>query len=296
MGGRARDREPARRRARGSRGLRGPRCTASPRTASRTSRPTSWPTAIRQLAEFEASDAKRLDILFHSAGGESVAITAERSEDGWTSRPESFAPGKVEALLGALANLRARDIAAESMGPEELADVALAPANAIFSVFGEAPAGGEEGEAPRLAEVHLGILRGTDGIFAQRAGDDTVFVLDFELAEHLPVSYEAFENRFRSRSGRDRQLPRVARTRPRDAGRLEAARRQQLRQGSSSRARPRQARRISSIWSCTRPLLATHSMPERRAGPPERSLTRPPASSTISRPAATSQGCSFSSQ
>jgi hypothetical protein len=152
----------------------------------------------RQLSEFEASDAKRLDILFHSAGGESVAITAERSEVGWTSRPESFAPGKVEALLGALENLRARDIAAESMGPAELEEVALAPANAIFSVFGEAPAGGEEGEAPRLAEVHLGILRGTDGIVAQRAGDDTVFVLDLELAEHLPVSYEAFENRFRS--------------------------------------------------------------------------------------------------
>jgi hypothetical protein len=153
---------------------------------------------FKQLAEFEASDAKRIDILFHSAGGESVAITAERSEVGWTSQPESFAPGKIEAVIGALENLRARDIAAESMGPAELGEVALAPANAIFSVLGEAPEGGEEGEAPRLAEVHLGILRGTDGIIAQRAGDDTVFVLDLELAEHLPVSYEAFENRFRS--------------------------------------------------------------------------------------------------
>jgi hypothetical protein len=154
---------------------------------------------FKQLAAFEASDARRLDILFHSVGGESVAITAERSEFGWTSWPESFQPGKVAALLGALANLRARDIAAESMGPEELEGVGLAPANAIFSIVGEAPAGGEEGEAPQLAEVHLGILRGTDGIFAQRAGDDTVFVLDFELAEYLPVSYEAFENRFRSK-------------------------------------------------------------------------------------------------
>jgi hypothetical protein len=153
----------------------------------------------RKLAAFEASDAKRLDILFHSAGGESVAITAERSEDGWTSRPESFAPGKVVALVDALSNLRARDIASESMRPEELEETALSPANAIFTVFGELPAGAEEGEAPQLAEVHLGILRGTDGIFAQRAGDDTVFVLDYELAEHLPVSYEAFENRFRSK-------------------------------------------------------------------------------------------------
>jgi hypothetical protein len=155
---------------------------------------------FKQLAAFEASDAKRLDILFHSAGGESVAITAERSEFGWTSWPESFEPGKVAALIGALANLRARDIAAESMGPEELEGVGLAPAHAIFSVVGEAPADAEAGEAPLLAEIHLGILRGSDGIIAQRAGDDTVFVLDYGLAEHLPVSYEAFENRFRSKA------------------------------------------------------------------------------------------------
>jgi hypothetical protein len=152
----------------------------------------------KQLSKFTASDAKRLDILFHSATGESVAITAERAEVGWTSGPESFAPGKVEALIGALANLRARDVASESMTPAELGEAELAPANAIFRVFGAVPEGGAEDEAPRLAEVHLGILRGTDGILAQRAGDDAVFVVDFELAEHLPVSYEAFENRFRA--------------------------------------------------------------------------------------------------
>jgi hypothetical protein len=154
---------------------------------------------FKQLAAFEASDAKRLDILFHSADNESISITAERSEFGWTSWPESFEAGKIVALIDALANLRARDIAAESMGPEELEGVGLAPANAIFSVVGEAPADAEEDEAPRLAEVHLGVLRESDGIVAQRAGDDTVFVLDYELAEHLPVSYEAFENRFRSK-------------------------------------------------------------------------------------------------
>jgi hypothetical protein len=153
----------------------------------------------KQLAAFDASEAQRLDVFFHSAGGESVAITAERTADGWTSGPEPFGPGKVAALVAALANLRARDIAAESMGTEELERVGLSPANAIFSVSGEPPAGGEKGGAPQLAEVHLGILRGTDGIVAQRAGDDTVFVLDHALAEQLPVSYEAFANRFRAR-------------------------------------------------------------------------------------------------
>jgi hypothetical protein len=155
---------------------------------------------FKELARFAALDAKRVEILFHTALGESIAISAERTEAGWTSQPESFEPGKLAALVGALADLRAQDIAAESMGAAELAGVALAPANAIFTVFGAAAEGGEgaEGEAPTLAEVHVGAVRGTDGIIAQRAGDDTVFVLDYALAEHLPVSYEAFENRFRS--------------------------------------------------------------------------------------------------
>jgi len=153
---------------------------------------------FKQLAAFDASEAKRLDVLFHSAAGESIAITAERSEFGWTSWPESFQPGKVASLIGTLANLRARDIAAESMGPEELERLGLSPAKAVFRVTGEAPADAEEGGAPQLAEVRLGILRGSDGIFAQRAGDDTVFVLDSGLAEYLPVSYEAFVNRFRA--------------------------------------------------------------------------------------------------
>jgi hypothetical protein len=154
---------------------------------------------FKQLAKFEASDAKRLEILFHATAGESIEIIAERSEFGWTSWPESFAPGKVAALVGALSNLRARRIVAESMGNEELEGVGLSPARAIFRVLGAAPEGAEAGEAPRLAEVRLGVLRGHDGIFAQREGDDTVYLLDYELAEHLPVTFEAFENRFRAR-------------------------------------------------------------------------------------------------
>jgi len=150
---------------------------------------------FKELARLSALDAKRVEILFHTALGESIAISAERTEGGWTSQPESFAPGKLAALVGALANLRARDIAAESLGEEELAGVGLAPANVIFSVFGEAVGGGE---APTLAEIRLGAVRGADSVLAQRAGDDTLYVLDYEIAEHLPVSYEAFENRFRS--------------------------------------------------------------------------------------------------
>jgi len=154
---------------------------------------------FKQLSEFDAADAERVDMLFHSAGGASVAITAERGENGWTSTPESFAAGRLSGLIGALANLRAKDIAAESMGTNELAGVGLEPANAVYVVRGPAPAAAAgEGEAPVLAEIQLGRHDVGRGIFARRAGDDTVYLLDYELAEHLPVSYEAFENRFRS--------------------------------------------------------------------------------------------------
>jgi hypothetical protein len=150
---------------------------------------------FKQLAKFSALDAQRLEILFHSAAGESVAISAERSDDGWTSPSAPFLPGKLAALVGALANLRASDIAAESMGEAELAGAGLAPAQASFRVL--AAAGEGEAEAPLLGEVHVGKATG-GGVAAQRAGDDTVYVLDYDIGEHLPVSREAFENRFRA--------------------------------------------------------------------------------------------------
>jgi hypothetical protein len=150
---------------------------------------------FKQLAKFAALDAQRLEILFHSAAGESVAISAERGDDGWTSQPASFRPGKLAALIGALANLAAVDIAAESMGEAELAGTGLAPAQASFRVLGAAGEG--ETDAPVLAEVQLGATTGS-GVAAQRAGDDTVYVIDNEIGEHLPVGHEAFENRFRA--------------------------------------------------------------------------------------------------
>jgi hypothetical protein len=150
---------------------------------------------FKQLAEFEPFAAERISILFHTAGGESIAITAERGETGWTAEPEAFAPGKLTALLEALADLRARDIAAESLGEDELRAVELEPANAVFRVLGKAS---EDEAAPELASVNLGLLRGSEGILAQRTGEEIVYLVDYELAEHLPVSYEAFANRFRA--------------------------------------------------------------------------------------------------
>ena len=148
----------------------------------------------KQVARFAVSDAKRVDVLL-AAEGSSVSLTAERGEDGWTSEPEDFGAGQVDAMVGALADLRAIDIAAESMGEDELAGVGLAPANAVFKVLG-APS--EEGEPPVLALVRLGALRGSEGVLARRANDGTVYVIGLEESEYLPISYEAFGNHFRA--------------------------------------------------------------------------------------------------
>jgi hypothetical protein len=149
----------------------------------------------KELARFAPLDAQRVEIGF-SAEGNSVALTATRGDAGWSSEPESFGAGKIEAMITALADLRAVDIAADAMGEGELAGVGLAPANATFEVYGAAPE--EGGDAPVLAVVRLGATRGSDGVLARRAKDDTVFVLGLEESEFLPISHEAFGNHFRS--------------------------------------------------------------------------------------------------
>ena len=148
----------------------------------------------KQLASFSPTDAEKVEIHFEPAmstevGDEPVLITATRADTGWTSEPESFAPGKVVGMISALSNLVAADILADEMGPEELAGVGLAPPIARIVVHGA------EGEEP-LASIRLGVVRGDEGIVAQSAGNAVVFELDHGLAERVPVSLEAFRNRF----------------------------------------------------------------------------------------------------
>ena len=46
-----------------------------------------------------------------------------------------------------------------------------------------------------IAEIQLGDLR-DDGIPARTPDRETIFLLDAELAEHIPLSLEAVRNRF----------------------------------------------------------------------------------------------------
>jgi hypothetical protein len=155
---------------------------------------------FRQLAKFPPADATRLEMVFQSGAGrdvseEPVTITATRGTAGWTSTPERFRPGAIATLVSELSRLRADDIVAESMGPDELNAVQLAPASVVYRVYGGAPEA-EDAAERKLAEVAIGAVRAGDGVLARTGGNETVFQFDYALAERIPVSLEAFRNRF----------------------------------------------------------------------------------------------------
>jgi hypothetical protein len=153
---------------------------------------------FKELASFSVTDAQRMDLYFQPKTGDPVAIAAQRGDGGWTSTPEKMAPEKIAEIVSQLSNLRASGILADDVGADELAELGLSPPKTIITVFG-APKEGEDVEeaaSPVLAEIQFGAVRGSEWILARAAGDPTVYELDYALAEHVPVTLEAFRNRF----------------------------------------------------------------------------------------------------
>jgi hypothetical protein len=150
---------------------------------------------FKDLADFDASDAVRFELVFPAAEEEaSHVVSGELGEEGWTTTPDTMAAGKASQLIREFSTLTAVDIVADAMGEDELRGMGLSPPAVTLRAIAE----GEGEEAVRLAEVHLGNADPERGIAAQRSGDDVVYRLDYDLAERIPISREAFENRFRS--------------------------------------------------------------------------------------------------
>jgi hypothetical protein len=150
---------------------------------------------VKTLARFVPSDATRFELVFHGAGsGEAPAetIVGERGASGWTTSPESMAAGRATTMLERLSHLSAADIAAESMGPKELAGAGLAPPHAVVRVFGAVE---PDAEPAPLAAVDLGAAQ-SGHVYARVPGRDTIYLLDYDVAEDVPISLEAFRNRF----------------------------------------------------------------------------------------------------
>jgi hypothetical protein len=154
---------------------------------------------FKQLSHYVASDAERFELVFRDPATQEqgstdvVTITGTRTESGWETTPEPMAAGLASRMIAEMARLDAVDIAADEVGPEELAGLGLSPARAVIRIFGKPTEDGAE--APILAEVQLGVQQG-DRVIAKRPDRPTVFRLDAARAEHIPVQLEAFRNRF----------------------------------------------------------------------------------------------------
>jgi len=151
---------------------------------------------FKDLANFPASDAQSFELVFFDDSGgtsDERVVRGERSDAGWETSPVQLGSGKARGLVSELSRLTAIDIVADSLDASELANVGLAPPRVTIRVFG---ASGEESEPPPLAEVQLGESDLETGIVAKAASRPAVYRLDYELAEHLPLTWEAFQNRF----------------------------------------------------------------------------------------------------
>jgi hypothetical protein len=150
---------------------------------------------FKNLAEFDASAAVRFELAFPAeAEDEPLVVRGELAEEGWTTSPETMAAGKASQVIEVLASLTAVDIVADAMGDDELRGIGLSPPAVTLRAFSD----DEDEQAALLAEVHLGKADPELGIVAQRSGDEVIYRIDFELAERIPISREAFVNRFLS--------------------------------------------------------------------------------------------------
>jgi len=143
----------------------------------------------RRLAEFEADDARRVELGFHSAAGETVAVSVTRDGFGWVSNADPVQPEIMNVLVDVLSGLHADDIVAEELGPAELQAMGLDPAKAVLLVYGDGD------PAERLAEIHLGVAFG-GGVTARVPDRETIFLLDAALADLLPTDLEDYRERF----------------------------------------------------------------------------------------------------
>lgn len=160
---------------------------------------------FKELASFELAAARRLEFEFAPAAAalvsttaepspaEPVRIVAELAEAGWQSADRDLDPDRLSDLVRDLSALRAEDLFADEMGSDELASLGLAPPLSVVGVFGK------DLENP-LAEIALGRLDARHGLFVQRVGDPTIYLLPGERAESLPINLEAFESRFQVRA------------------------------------------------------------------------------------------------
>ncbi|HEB90480.1 MAG TPA: DUF4340 domain-containing protein [Deltaproteobacteria bacterium] len=153
-----------------------------------------WKTRIndyrdKMLSEFDVSSARRIVLGFADEDARSTRhLTAGLAESGWTSETPDVDPDRISELVREFASLRAEDIVADEMGPDELGSLGLAPPRVEVRIEGEAM---EDGSRPLLANVEIGNAVEGRGLFARRGDESTVYVLPQSMADRIPISEEA---------------------------------------------------------------------------------------------------------
>jgi hypothetical protein len=160
---------------------------------------------FKMLAEFEVGRARRLILEFASEDPESLKIEASLVESGWTGGPPRIDPDRASGLVRALSNLRAEDIFADEMGPDELASLGLLPPRVRVRIEDRAT---PDEETQVLAEIVIGRFDEERGLFAQRVSEEggpgregvgPVFILPLTVVASIPISHERFVTDFEVR-------------------------------------------------------------------------------------------------
>jgi len=151
---------------------------------------------FRTLSEFDVTEATNLVMRFADSESPGRQIEARLQETGWDSDGIELDSDRIAEAIRALAQLRALTVVADEMGERELGSFGLSPAQVEIRVDSSESARASGGSAAPLAEVMIGRLDDSRGLYAQRRGDPKIYLLDSEVAESIPISSEAFANRF----------------------------------------------------------------------------------------------------
>jgi len=161
---------------------------------------------FKMVSEFEVTDARRLTLEFTDQGEGAMRVEAGLGEAGWTGAEPRIDPNRASDLVRALSSLRAEDILADEMGPDELASLGLSPPRVRIRIEDRAE---PDEETQVVAEVAIGRLDEDRGLFAQSlggvgdtdgVGEGKVFVLSLSVADGIPISRDAFAKDFELRS------------------------------------------------------------------------------------------------
>ena len=152
---------------------------------------------FKQLAKYDLASARRLEFSFAAnavdLNREPLRVVATLEEAGWSSADRLLDRDAISELVRTLSSLDADGIVAEEMGPEELVGMGLSPPQARLNVEG-----GEDADAPvrTLADLRFGRMDSRGRVLVQRGDRPQVFRLSASAAASLPISEEAYLERF----------------------------------------------------------------------------------------------------